>query len=61
MKDQGQWIEIEKDAYEPIAQGVVILKHAQKDNLEAAQRFFDFIFSDKAGEIFEEYGYVLSR
>ncbi len=59
MKDQGKWIEIEKDADEPIAQGVVILKYAQKDNLEAAQKFFDFLFSDKAGAIFKKYGYVL--
>jgi len=59
MKDQGKWIEIEKDAYEPIAQGVVILKHAQKENLEDAQKFFDFLFSDKAGEIFKKYGYIL--
>lgn len=59
MKDQGQWIEIEKEAYEPIAQGVVILKHAQKENLEDAQKFFDFLFSDAAGEVFKKYGYVL--
>lgn len=61
MKDQGKWIEIEKDSYEPIAQGAVILKHAQKDHLEAAQKFFDFLFSAKAGKIFEKYGYVLLR
>ncbi len=59
MKDQGTWIEIDKGAYEPIAQGVVILKHAQKDNLEAAQKFFDFLYSKEAGEIFQKYGYVL--
>jgi len=61
MKDQGRWIEIEKDAYEPIAQGVVVLKHAEKGNLEDAQKFFDFLFSDKAGEIFKKYGYILPR
>lgn len=59
MKDKGEWIEVEKDAYEPIAQGVVILKHAEKKNLESAQKFFDFLFSDEAGEIFKKYGYVL--
>ena len=59
MKDQGKWIEVDKDAYEPIAQGVVILKHAQKDHLEAAQKFFDFLFSKDAQEIFKKYGYVL--
>ena len=59
MKDQGRWIEVDKGAYEPIAQGVVILKHAQKDHLEAAQKFFDFLFSKEAQEIFKKYGYVL--
>ena len=59
MKDKGKWIEIEKDAYDPIAQGAVILKHAQKDNLDEAQKFFDFLFSDEAGVIFKKYGYVL--
>lgn len=59
MKGQGQWIEIEKEAYAPIAQGVVLLKHAQETNPQDAQKFFNFIFSSKAGEIFEKYGYVL--
>ena len=59
IKDQGKWIEVDKKAYEPIAQGVVILKQAQKDNLEAAQKFFDFLFSDKAVQIFKKYGYIL--
>ncbi len=59
MKDQGKWIEIDKQAYEPIAQGVVILKHVQKENLQDAQKFFDFLFSLEAHEIFKKYGYVL--
>ncbi len=57
MKDQGRWIEIDKDAYESIAQGVVILKHAQKGNSADAQKFFDFLFSPAAQEIFRKYGY----
>jgi molybdate transport system substrate-binding protein len=61
MKDQGQWIEIEQGAYESIAQGVVILKHAQDGNLEDAQKFFEFLFSAEAGEIFRKYGYVLPQ
>ncbi len=58
MKDKGKWVEIDKEAYEPIAQGVVILKYAQKHR-EAAQKFFDFLFSNEASEIFKKYGYVL--
>ena len=59
MKDQGRWIEVDKDAYESIAQGVVILKHAQKDSLEEAQKFFDFLFTKEARKIFQKYGYIL--
>ena len=59
MKNQGKWIEVDKEAYEPIAQGVVILKHAQKEHLEAAQKFFDFLFSSEAQKIFKKSGYVL--
>lgn len=59
MKNQGKWIEVPKEAYEPIAQGVVILKHAQHGNLNDANMFFDFLFSQQAGEIFKKHGYVL--
>lgn len=59
MKDQGKWVEIEKQAYEPIAQGIVILKQAEKGHLKAAQEFFDFIFSKEAQGIFQKYGYEL--
>lgn len=57
MKDKGQWIEMPKDAYQPIAQGVVIIK-ASKQQV-AAQKFVDFVFSPKAKIIFERYGYAL--
>jgi len=59
MKDKGKWVEVDKNAYEPIAQAAVILKHAQKGNLASAQKFFDFLFGEKARKIFEKYGYTL--
>lgn len=59
MKDKGHWIEVSQDAYDPIAQGAVILKHAEKEHLDEAKTFFDFLYSEKAGEIFKRYGYVL--
>ena len=58
MLKTGQWTEVEPDAYAPIAQGVVILKHAEEQNLEAAQKFYDFLFSEKARAIYKKYGYV---
>lgn len=59
MKDKGKWIEIDKVSYEPIAQGVVILKYAQDHNPEAARKFFEFLFSDEAKTVFRKYGYSL--
>jgi len=61
MAGKGQWIEIDRAAYEPIAQGVVILRHAKYNDPVAAQKFFDFIFSEKGQEIFLKYGYVLPQ
>jgi molybdate transport system substrate-binding protein len=59
MKDQGKWIDLPPDSYEPIAQGVVILKHGQATIPKASQQFYDFLFSTKARAIFQRYGYAL--
>ena len=59
MKNQGKWMEIDKSAYEPIAQGAVILKYAQQHCLPAAQKFFEFLFSKEAQDIYQEYGYIV--
>ncbi len=59
MKGRGKWVEINKESYDPIAQGAVILKHGRETNANAAQRFHDFLFSPKARAIFERYGYGL--
>lgn len=59
LMHQGQWVDIDKSHYTPIAQGIIILKHAQKKNLDNAQKFIDFIFSKSARDIFEKYGYEL--
>ncbi len=59
LKDKGQWIDVPKESYEPIAQGVVILKHAERGKMDEANKLVDFISSGKAGEIFKKYGYAL--
>lgn len=59
LKGKGKWIEVPKDLYEPIAQGAVILKHGQESNPKLAQRFYAFLYSDKARTILERYGYLL--
>ena len=59
LKEKGKWVEVDASAYTPIAQGIIILKYAQKNNLKEAQAFYDFLFSPQARDIFKKYGYVL--
>ncbi len=56
MKSKGKWVEVDDTLYEPIAQGVVITKAAQK---KEANKFYKFLFSKKAQVIFEKYGYLI--
>jgi molybdate transport system substrate-binding protein len=59
LKGQGKWIDLPHDAYQPIAQGVVILRHGQQTHPQLARQFYDFLFSQAARAIFERYGYLL--
>jgi molybdate transport system substrate-binding protein len=59
MKNQGKWIEVDPKSYEPIAQGVVVLKYAQQNHSREAQEFYNFLFTAPAREIFKKYGYKL--
>jgi molybdate transport system substrate-binding protein len=59
LAGQGKWIELPRDSYQPIAQGVVILKHGVQTNPAAANRFLEFLASPAARSIFEKYGYLL--
>ena len=57
LKERGAWIEIPSESYAPLAQGAVILKHAAKNNPDAARQFYLFLFSPAARAIFKQYGY----
>jgi molybdate transport system substrate-binding protein len=59
IKGQEVWIEIDSTAYSPIKQGAVILKHGRENHPEAAQGFYDFLFSETARQILKNYGYLL--
>ena len=59
MKGQGKWIEIPHQLYQPIAQSAVILKAGKEQQAQAAQQFFDFLYSARGRAIFEKYGYLL--
>ncbi|HEY0847386.1 MAG TPA: molybdate ABC transporter substrate-binding protein [Noviherbaspirillum sp.] len=59
MIGRGTWIDLPKDSYQPIAQGIVVLRHGQRNNAKLAQQFHDFVLSPKARVILERYGYLL--
>ncbi|RXZ44886.1 molybdate ABC transporter substrate-binding protein [Crenobacter cavernae] len=59
LKGQGRWVEVPKKVYEPIAQGVVVLKQAEQNDPAAAKKFYDFLSSKKARAVFQRFGYQL--
>jgi len=59
MKDKGKWVEVDPQSYKPIAQGVIVLRYAEKEHSKEAREFYDFLFSGPAQEIFKKYGYKL--
>jgi molybdate transport system substrate-binding protein len=59
LKGQGKWIEVPPDAYQPIAQGAVVLRHGQQTTPQVAQQFIDFVLSPTSRAILERNGYLL--
>ncbi|WCT14030.1 molybdate ABC transporter substrate-binding protein [Mucilaginibacter jinjuensis] len=57
QKDKGKWVAVNEKLYQPIAQGVVILKASSGENLKEAQKFYTFLFGSKAKKILKAYGY----
>jgi molybdate transport system substrate-binding protein len=53
------FVDVDKKLYNPIKQGIVMLKTAQ-NNAHAAL-FYDFLLSDDAKKIFREYGYIVDE
>lgn len=59
IKGKGTWVDIDTRSYKPIAQGAVILKHGNETNHDAANKFYDYLYSEKAKTILRKYGYVI--
>ena len=57
VSSKGKWIEVNPKWYNPIAQGVVVIKQSDAGQMSAANKFYQFIFSKKAKDIFIKYGY----
>ena len=50
------WIDVDSKLYIPIKQGIVILKNGK--NNSSVKAFYDFILSEKAKNVFREFGYI---
>lgn len=59
MQGRGKWIEVPRESYQPIAQGIVMLRHGAAANAAAAKKFMEFMASPRARSILEKYGYIL--
>lgn len=59
LRKKGKWQAIDKEAYTPITQGVVLTSFGQKNHKTAALAFYDFLSSPKAQQILVDYGYEL--
>src|SRR3989339_1162263 len=59
MQGRGKWIEVPRESYQPIEQGVVLLKHGADTNAASAKQFLEFMASAKARSILDKFGYIL--
>ncbi len=57
LAGQGSWIEVDDRLYEPIAQGVVLVKREEMHPY--AKAFYDFLFSDTGRSLLQAYGYLI--
>ncbi len=58
MKTRGRWIELDSKEYPPILQAAVLLKYGTKNHSVASKKFYEFLFSEKAKDIYKKYGYL---
>ena len=56
MRDQGEWTEVDKRSYSPIAQGIVLIKRKNSVKKEALE-FYNFLLSPAAQKILSNFGY----
>jgi molybdate transport system substrate-binding protein len=57
ITEKGNHIEIDKSLYEPIHQGIVLLKSGKEKNLTNAELFYNFMFSEETKSILTKFGY----
>ncbi|TKK69844.1 molybdate ABC transporter substrate-binding protein [Ilyomonas limi] len=57
VSGKGKWIEVNQNWHSSIAQGAVVIKQSNAAQMRAANQFYQFLFSKKAKDILEKYGY----
>ena len=57
LRDIGQWTEVDQSLYNPVEQGIILIKG---DHESEARRFFDFILSEKGQAILIANGYKVN-
>jgi molybdate transport system substrate-binding protein len=56
-KKKLNWVRVDPKLYPAIQQGVIVLKHAQKNNQKQAMQFYNYLFSAAAQQLFRQNGY----
>ncbi len=59
MKDKGKWVELNRNDYPPIKQAAVLLKYGQQNHAGEAKKFYNFLYSKQAKEIYKKFGYIV--
>jgi len=59
VSGKGKWVELPRDSYQSIDQGMVMLRFGSITNPAASRRFMKFMSSPAARSILEKYGYLL--
>ena len=57
MKGKGVWVELNRSDYPPIEQAAVLIKQSAPN--AAAAKFYAFLFSAKARDIYQRFGYIV--
>ena len=60
MEGKGSWKMVDTSMYTPIEQGVVILKNRVSRRKEA-EKFYNFLISEKSREILHQFGYSMDQ
>lgn len=61
LRNQGQYVIVPDSLYPSIEQGVILLKHAEKNNLKISTAFYDLLFSEKGKAVFTYFGYHVNK